>query len=1127
MKKALKKDIKKSFTKSTGRFISIMCLIALGSFALVGLQVAGPDMRKTGETYFETLQVADIAIIGDYGIDAENQNTIEKVSGAQYIEYGYLKDVVIKDTITSFRIFSQTENLSLYEVVSGRLPEKPDEIALASSYEGEYNLGDDISFEEKEDISGNKVLNTDTFEIVGFVNSGELVCTKNLGNSNAGTGELQGYAVVCPEAFDSEVYMIARLSFSDTKGLDPYSELYAERIQAHKEELNQLMKDEPGKRLLSIKAEFQKEIDEGQEALDDAKKQFQEAQTALDDANARLNKGYRQLNAAKAEVAAKKQELEEAEEQILAAEAELQIKKAELAQKQQEYDSAYAEYSEKKQQFEKVEAVVGALQRGIDSSRTALETKKQNDSEDILQLEQEIADLQNKYSDETLTLEEKILLEQQIAKKEAELSLKKAEQKNFLEKVYPQGIALADKSQKALDTYKKENLEPARQQLIEAEKELNTAQQQLSEGQQQISDAEMQLTSAKHEVQVGKEQLSAANRQIDASENERRAKYREYQQALNAFETQRPEAEKKIADAEAELAEARAELNALTQPAYALDTRREIPGAEGYRVYATIAEIIDELAKVFPIFMYFVAALVTLTTMTRFVDEERLNSGTLRALGYDSRDVIKKFVVYGFASSTIGALIGIAAGHTLLPMIVYGAYGKSFTLPRIELHFYLSNSVVALCLTWLSAVLPAYLVANKNLKEKPAALLQPKPPANGSKIFLERIHLIWDHLSFTRKVTARNIFRYKKRMLMTIFGVCGAVTLLVAGLSVQHSISGVKVRQFEEILQYDMIVAQKNYLTNDQKAELEELLERKEIRQQLPIRYEELTKVAGKKMDKQAVTMIVPEDSAQLAEYIHLTDRKTKQELNLEKEGVVISERLAEFLEAEVGSVITLNDDTNQTYEMKVSAITEMYTGHFLFMDASYYRTVFGTGFVTNANLVTLKDRSNESTNQMASVFMESSSVIGIVQNTTMKNQIDTIVQSLNQIMDILVLVAAMLAIVILYNLTNINVSERIRELSTIKVLGFYDKEVTMYIYRETIILTLIGILVGFLTGDLFYLYILKVVPPEEVMFNPALGLKAFIVPVLVVGTITVALGWVINHKMKHVDMLEALKSVE
>ena len=622
-------------------------------------------------------------------------------------------------------------------------------------------------------------------------------------------------------------------------------------------------------------------------------------------------------------------------------------------------------------------------------------------------------------------------------------------------------------------------------------------------------------------------QLAESKTQLDKtfttiSENERKLA-----DGWSKYNTKKSEVDHKIIDSEEKISNAQDLLNNLKQPYYALDTRREIPGSEGYCIYHSVSNIVDSLANVFPIFLYFVAALVTSTTMTRFVNEERINSGTLKAIGYEKRDIVKKFTIYGFVASTLGTIIGITAGHIILPTIVYNAYKHSFTYPQIELHFYPTISIVALILAFLCTVVPAFVVASKELNENPSILLQPKPPESGSKIFLECIKPLWNRMSFTYKVTARNIFRYKSRMLMTIFGVCGSVTLIFAGFSVQHSISGVKSRQFGEIMKYDLIVAKNDSLNTQKQNEINQLLNSDEVYRQIPIYYESVSKIAGKNKDKQEIKLIVPESTTDLSQYIALVNRSNGKAIELPDNGCVISERFAKLLNVKIGDTFEFNDAEGNVHQAKIFAITEMYMGHFIFMTSPYYQSAFNQKYLPNANLITLCDRSSDNAKVQANRFMELDGVKGVVQNTTLTNQIDTIVSSLNRIMQILIIVAMLLAIVILYNLTNINVSERIRELSTIKVLGFYNKEVTMYIYRETILLTLIGILVGFCFGYALYRYILVIVSPDNVMFNLTLSLKAFVIPVIVIMIITLILGLIMNRRLKNVNMLEALKSVE
>ena len=632
---------------------------------------------------------------------------------------------------------------------------------------------------------------------------------------------------------------------------------------------------------------------------------------------------------------------------------------------------------------------------------------------------------------------------------------------------------------------------------------LAQASKQIAEKQNELGKA---VSQAGKQVADGVTQLIQGQRDIDKAETE-------YQSKLAEFNAQKPEAERQITLAEEKI-------DNLTVPAYSVSGRREGLTSQGYRVYMVI-----ELADIFPIFLYFVAALVTFSTMGRMVDEERTNSGTLKALGYGNADVMLKFTVYGFAASTLGTCIGVLAGHTLLPLIVAHAYSAGFTMPDIMLKFHPWITMAAFALAWISAVVPAWLAASKELREKPASLLLPKPPAKGSKILLEHFPPLWNRLNFTHKVTARNIFRYKTRMFMTIFGVCGAVSLLTAGLAVQSSIGQIGNRQFEELIHYDLIVAEESDTNSAQRKEIATTLKGKTVQSSTAVRYEELSKTAGKENDKQSITLLATDDAYNFNEYLTLRDRKTHQPQILVNNGAVISERLAEMLNVSVGDTFTVNDENGAQRTIKVAGISEMYIGHFIFMNAQCYEHVFGDQYSTNAYMVRLKDHSNANTERQGAKFMKLAAVRGVVQNTTQKNMVSTIVGSLNQIMEVLILVAVLLAVVILYNLTNLNVSERIRELSTIKVLGFHTSETTMYIYRETILLSLLGILAGYGFGEWLHRYIITEVPPDEVMFDPAISWIALAAPAIVVAVVLAVLGWIVYRQLETVDMLEALKS--
>lgn len=1009
VKRILWKDIRQTLSGSIGRFVSIVCLMALGSFALVGLKVAGPDMQATGAEFYGRNNLADVTVVSTYGLSEDDKDVIGRADGVRGIEYGYFKDVVIKGTDSSMRVFSKPEYISTYDVVEGRMPKRQGEIVLDLNQRSAFAVGSTLDVTEKADISGSTVLRHHRFEVVGFVRASEIVSGLNMGQSTSGSGTLTSYAVAMPSEFDSEVTMIARIVYNDTEHLNYWTDDYRDRIQKHKDQLVKLLAGQPEARESSIREQQQEKIDQArqqvkdsEQQLDDARTQLELTKTMLDQAAAMLNKMER-----------------------------VGTTGAVYEQLKQRYETVLGQYNTSVQEYnERLEEYNNGLQQYQDG---------------VNQLEQGSQEYQN--NADNLAQASNL-----IANKQAQL-----------------GQVASQAGSTAVD---------------------------------------------------GAEQLIEGQRSIEKAEEE-------YESKLAEFNSNKPKAEKKIAEAKTRIELAQEQADNLTVPAYSVSGRREGLTSQGYRVYMVIVNIIGKLANIFPIFLYFVAALVTFTTMGRMVDEERTNSGTLKALGYTNGDVMLKFTVYGFTASTIGTVIGVLAGHTVLPLIVEHAYSSGFTMPSIKLGFHPWVTLVSFLLAWMSAVVPTWIVASRELREKPAALLLSKPPAKGSKIFLERVTPIWNRLNFTRKVTARNIFRYKMRMFMTIFGVCGAVSLLTAGLGVQASIGQIGERQFDELIHYDLIAVEQSSTNSAQIDELKKALNKDSVSSSIAAHYEELSKTSGKNSDKQQITLLATDDAYNFGTYLTLRDRSSHEKRIMVNDGAIISERLPEMLHVSVGDSFSVTDAGGVERTVKVSGICEMYIGHFVFMNAQCYEKMFGTDYSENSYMVRLKDSSVANAERQGARLMKLSAVQSVVQNTTQKNMVSTIVESLNQIMEVLIIVAVMLAVVILYNLTNLNVSERIRELSTIKVLGFHTNETTMYIYRETMLLSGLGILAGYGFGAWLHGYIVTEVPPDEVMFDPALGWKAFVVPLLVVGVVLAVLGWVVYRRLKTVDMLAALKSVE
>ena len=654
------------------------------------------------------------------------------------------------------------------------------------------------------------------------------------------------------------------------------------------------------------------------------------------------------------------------------------------------------------------------------------------------------------------------------------------------------------------------------------EKMKKDAQKSLDQGKKQLDEAETNLVAGKKRLQEIETRLQAQENQVsqlpEPQKSQASSQLEEAKEQLKQEKEKLSQAEKDFTEEKAKWQTSQDEVNALTEPTYHVYNRKSSPTGQGYLMYSNSATSIRAVGNIFPVVLYAVAAMVTFTTMTRFVDEERTNAGIFKALGYHSKDIIAKFVIYGLVAGTLGTLLGILIGHYVLAPTISHIITERMIVGESQQYFYWTYSCLALGLSLVASVLPAYLVSRRELHEEAAQLLLPKPPVKGSKILLERITFIWSHLSFTQKVTARNIFRYKQRMLMTIFGVAGSVALLFAGLGIQSSVVGVADRQFKDLQQYQMVLSVNTRASDSDKSKLEEKLKSDEIEDYRLISSKQIEEKYSGKAGIQTVTIMVT-DKDDLAPFVQLEKNGEKLDLS---DGVILTEKLAQLAGVSVGDNFTIDGKI-----LKVGAITEHYVGHFVYMNQKTYEAIYGQAAKMNTYLVQLKDKSEGNTERVAGEFMELATVSGLVQNASTIQLFESFANSLNHTMAILVLVSVLLAIVILYNLTNINVAERIRELSTIKVLGFHNKEVTLYIYRETIILSLIGMIVGLVSGFYLHQFLIQMIAPGTFRFQPKVGWEVYLIPVLAVSVILTILGVFVNHYLRKVDMLEALKSVE
>lgn len=1159
-KKVYWKDVRQAVSSSKGRFLSIFSLMAIGALALVGLKVTSPNMERTAQTYIDRYQTMDLAVMADYGLSKEDITELKGIKDAQ-VEFGYLSDVTIKKTDKAVRLFSESDKISQYQVVSGKLPSQADQIALSSEMSSNYKIGDKISFTQAE---GGALKKTE-FKITGFVNSSEIWDMSTMGNATVGYGEVTGYGVVSKDAFDSDVYMIARLRYDDLKNLNYYDKVYKEKIAEHQKNLDALLADNGNQRLESLKADNQKEIDKGRAEIAESEKKLTDGAAQIKDAENQTSSGQAKLDSAQREVASNEANLNQSSSQLAQGENELAASQASLAASKSQLDAAKAELDANKAQMDASQEELNTLWANLENSRLQLESKNaelelskaalDTSKADLDALAAKIMSGDAEYAQLQATLQEKKdalateeeqdtpsdstiqNLETQLAQKEFELATLRSEyntdfnQYNDDFSAYQTNSAayeaINSQYQEGLATYNtnKAALDAGRAQYEAGLAEYQSGLAAYESGMAQYQAGLARLEASKTQFRDGLAKISSAKSSISSNQADINQALEQLDSSKADYASQKAEAETKITQAKADLDKAQKEIDDLEEPTYTSYNRSSFPGGDGYTTYENSTSSISAVGNIFPVVLYLVAAMVTFTTMTRFVDEERSNAGIFKALGYTNGQIIAKFVIYGFVASMLGTLTGIIAGNLIISPMIGSIITDGMVIGSAKTYFYPSWTLLALILGLISAVLPAYLVARRELIEKPAQLLQAKPPVSGSKIMLERLPFIWKRLSFTHKVTARNIFRYKQRMLMTIFGVAGSAALLFAGLGIQSSISGVADSQFGDILKYDMIVAENSKATEEEKEELTDLLASKQVASSLPVSYLNLTEDIPKVSQEQTISLIVS-DSSDLSDFIQLRQRTSKEALNLTDSGAIITEKLAKLYKVKAGDSIklTIND---KKVTVKVDGIAEMYAGHFVYMTSAYFEKVTSDKYESNAYLVGMKDKSTKKIQALAADFMSLKAVAAVVQNTSLVKLIRTVANSLQSIMIILIVLSVMLGIVILYNLTNINVAERIRELSTIKVLGFHNKEVTLYIYRETIALSLIGMIVGLLGGYGLHQLLLHMIGSDNIMFNPSVEAYVYITPILAITGILTVLGFFVNHRLRHVDMLEALKSVE
>lgn len=964
----------------------------------------------------------------------------------------------------------------------------------------------------------------------------------------------------------------------------------AARKQEIVDEANEKLADsektvnEKSQELENAKKELESGKSKAAEELEKAKQQITDGEAELADAKQQIADGETQLADAKAQLNEKQAQLDLAEAQYESGKAQLDQKEQELADAEQVYLSNYSKYmpiiTAGKEQIPAGKSQIADGKKRLDEGLAPLNQLKDGLAgieDEISQCDSGIAELQKQINDgDTLyqeytkisepdrTPEQRVYLEswsgvrQGLEAKLAGIQEQKAQledkKKGLLVQMNQAGFATeADleaqitslTKQKADLDAKEKALLQQEQTLAAQEEELLSAGRQITDGKSQIAAARYQLDSTKSQITDGKAQilsawallnekedtLNASKAQLASGEQELADGRSEYEQAAKEAEEQITDGqakitdgEKQLTDAKQQIADAKAEIKKIENPKWYVQTRED--ALTEYQGYGDNADRMRSIGKVFPVLFFLVAALISLTTMTRMVEEQRVQIGTMKALGYGKAAIAGKYIGYALIATLGGSIFGVLAGEKILPFIIIYAYMILYKhLPAILVPYHMSYALqasgIAVACTLIATIASCY----KELAAEPAELMRPAAPKQGKRILLERIGIIWKHLNFTWKSTVRNLVRYKKRFFMTVFGIGGCMGMMLFGFGLKDSISAIVPLQYEQIQLYDGDVILKEDVTEEERNEVQKELD---TDKKVSVTAENLLKniEVSSGESSQEVYLDVPKDVEAFKKFVVIRDRKTKEIYSLDDKGAILTEKVAKLLEVDVGDKLTIDTDDGEKTVL-ISAICENYMGHYLYMTSEVYEKTFGEAPAYNSIYYRTQDRTTEEAKDVGENIMKCDGTLSISYTTSLKKQVDHMLESLDIVIIVLIISAGMLAFVVLYNLNNINITERKRELATLKVLGFYDKEVSSYVYRENILLTLIGALAGLLIGKILHRFIIETVEIDSVMFGRNIDPPSFLYAFLLTVAFSLFVNGVMYFKLKKINMVESLKSVE
>lgn len=1131
-KRALLKTAIREVRNSPTRFLSILGIIFLGVAFFVGIGATGPDMINAANDYYQRQQLADVSVISTLGLTDTDQQLLEANPQVEQAQPQYMLDLNMTKLNKVIRFFGYEAKGSLnqYKIVAGRLPEKAGEVALdqVAQLQGDYQIGDTLTIEKADDLPNQ--LKEHQLKVVGFVNSPEFIENLNRGNTTVGSGTIDYFAVVQSADLDLETYSRILVSFKKAVAATAYSEDYQTAVDDGIKSLKQTLKQRPQDRLEEVKStaeekltDVKKQIDEGEKALDTGAEKLEAVRKQLDDSKTQLTEKEQTLQEA---LARGQEQLDLAQTQLEQQQSQLESQQEELTKQWQALDQANEQsqaFFEKQGDIDKVTEGAEQLQQELKRLQSLLADIVTTKKVAASQMEKTIAAKQRAWTEIVNSLPDNAALQAALAKvsqsgKAADLSTFETVVGEYMKTT----AAEAEKWQKEAAEYAEEAAKLNPEVLAEKGQQLKQVEEQLQEADKQLQAGREELAQQRQTLQeqqaAGEEQLAEAKQELANGEAE-------YQKNVAHYQEQTSENMPKLLDAQLQLKNQTRQLAEMKPADYLYSDRDTNPG---YTEYKQNANRISSLATVFPVIFFLIAALVSLTTMTRMIEEKRSEIGTFKALGYKNTEIAQKFILYSLTAGLLGTLAGLALGFYLFPTIIVNAYGQLYNMKEFTTPWYLSYTIIATVVALICTVGIALLTLRLDLRSSAAALLRPKAPKAGRRVWLERLTPVWKRMSFIQKVTVRNLFRYKSRMLMTIFGIAGCTSMIVTGFGLRDSIGDMVPLQFEKLWQYQGVVTFNDHSTDEQTQHYEEALKKLDgFKEALPISAQTLT-LSGEGQNPQDVSVYVPQKPEDAGSFLLFNDRKTGEKYQLTDDGAIIDEKLAALFAIEVGNKLQLKSSEGKEYSLKVSAVVENYVGHFAYVTPEYFKEIFHEEPQYNSEFL-LFDHQPASKQQtaIANQLMTNPKVVNVTFLSDSSDALDDTVGVLTIVVWVLIISAGLLALIVLYNLNNINISERIRELSTIKVLGFYNNELTMYIYRENIILTVLGIVAGLVLGFFEHRYVLQTVELDMLMFSPDVHPLSYLYATLITLFFTLVVGIVVYFKLKKVDMIEALKSNE